>query len=319
MASRFTGGGEVISMLHFVINERAGNGQGAKKWQRVKEQLSVPYKVHITQYEKHAIELVHTLCNEAKLGDEKTVIIVVGGDGSIHEALNGFDWGSSVMLGAVSAGSGNDFNRGYGSFKTAREIERFLQDGKSTTHDLGLIEAGNQTISFVNNCGIGFDATVAITANESKTKKRFNKLGLGKLSYAFYLVKCLFTFKPFDLIVTTEGGERTFENVWFVTASNQPFFGGGMKISPSSKTNDGQLELTVVHNLSRLKLLFVFSTVFFGKHTGFKEIEQLTASSFKLTMHETYLFHADGEKLLIDTASAPIICKVQPNYWQLAK
>lgn len=319
MARRFTGGGEVISMLHFVINERAGNGQGSKKWQRVKEQLSVPYKVHITQYEKHAIELVQALCNEAKLGDEKTLIIVVGGDGSIHEALNGVDAGSSVMFGAVSAGSGNDFNRGYGSFKTAREIEWFLQHGKSTIHDLGLIEAGDQTISFVNNCGIGFDATVAVTANESNTKKRFNKLGLGKLSYAFYLVKCLFTFKPFDIDVTTDGEERTFEKVWFVTASNQPFFGGGMKISPSSKTNDGQLELTVVHNLSRLKLLLVFSTVFFGKHMGFKEIEQLSASSFKLTMHESYLFHADGEKLLINTAAAPIICKVQPDYWQLAK
>ena len=171
----------------------------------------------------------------------------------------------------------------------------------------------------MNNSGIGFDATVAITANESKVKKVFNQVGLGKLCYVYYLIKCLFTFKPFQLVVHHDDDQKTYENVWFVTASNQPYFGGGMKISPSSKTDDGLMELTVVHNLNKYKLLFVFITVFFGKHTRFKEIEQLTSSSFTIHMDDNYPMHADGEKLSIETKNGPIKFSASEKFWRLAK
>ena len=92
-----------------------------------------------------------------------------------------------------------------------------------------------------------------------------------------------------------------------------------MKISPSSKTDDGLLELTVVHNLNKYKLLFVFITVFFGKHTQFKEIELLTSSIFTIHMNENYHIHADGENLSIETKSGPIKFSASGSYWRLAK
>lgn len=304
--------------LHFVVNERSGNFNGLKKWNKIKSELTIPHKAHITQYEKHAIEIVQKLSKYYQESDEKVYIFIIGGDGSLHEALNGLTQHDRIIIGAISAGSGNDFKRWYGDFETAQQIESYVSKGHSAWQDLGCIQAGKHKIDFANNCGIGFDATVAITANESKIKKALNKVGLGKLCYVFYLVKCLFTFKPFNLKVEMNGKLMEYKNVWFATCSNQPFFGGGMKISPTSKTDDGLLELTVVHNLSKLKLLFVFGTVFFGKHTIFKEIEQMTANQFKLQLEQPYLFHADGEKLPIDTSLQPIYCTVNEQSWQLA-
>ncbi|WP_419096035.1 hypothetical protein [Rossellomorea pakistanensis] len=57
--------------------------------------------------------------------------------------------------------------------------------------------------------------------------------------------------------------EYVYENTWFITCSNQPYYGGGMIISPEAKPDDGKLNLTIVYNLSRYKLLLVFLSVFF--------------------------------------------------------
>ena len=80
-----------------------------------------------------------------------------------------------------------------------------------------------------------------------------------------------------------------YEKVWFVTVSNQPFFGGGMKIAPKADPTDGCSDVTIVHHLSRLKLLFVFITVFFGKHTRFKEVVQYKGKKISIKSDDNML------------------------------
>lgn len=305
--------------LIFIVNEKSGNGNGAKIWRKIESKLSIPYEVHKTTYEKQAIEFARAIVKESNETRQQTLLVGIGGDGTYHEILNGIEHAQYVLLGAVCAGSGNDFKRAYGQFENATQIENFIQTNSSNAQDAGVIHAGDELIYFVNNSGIGFDATVAITANGSKLKKAFNQVGLGKLCYVYYLIKCLFKFKPFQLVVHQNGDHKSYENVWFVTASNQPFFGGGMEISPTSQTDDGVIELTVVHNLKKYKLLFVFITVFFGKHTRFKEIELLKASSFTIHMNENYPMHADGENLPIKTKNGAITFSASGGFWRLAK
>jgi diacylglycerol kinase (ATP) len=305
--------------LIFVVNEKSGNGKGAKTWMKLKANLTIPYEAFVTSHEKEAIAFAQQIKQRTQGEQEKTLVIGIGGDGTYHELLNGLYEASNVIVGAVCAGSGNDFKRGFTAFEHAHEIEAFIKTNGALQQDLGEINTNDATIYFVNNSGIGFDATVAIAANESKVKGTFNKLGLGKLCYVYYLIKCLFTFKPFTVQVTNNGQTAIYEKVWFLTASNQKYFGGGMNISPKSNTSDGLLELTIVHNLNKYKLLFIFGTVFFGKHTGFKEIKQLSGSDFTVCLQETYLMHADGEKLVIDTKNEPIHFKIANQKWLLAK
>ena len=306
--------------LIFIVNEKSGNGKGRKVWRSIQSQLTVPYEVFITAYEKDAINIAQQIKMYSNENSMPVLLVGIGGDGTYHEIVNGIQGANHIILGAVCAGSGNDFKRAYGQFHNAKEIEQFLHNVTVVSKDIGIIQNAQQsTIYFVNNSGIGFDAKVAIAANQSKIKKAFNLIGLGKLCYVYYLIKCLFTFKPFKMTVFIDGQLKSYENVWFVTASNQPYFGGGMKISPTSKTDDGVLELTVVHNLNKYKLLFVFITVFFAKHTKFKEVELLTGSQFTIHMQENYPIHADGEHLSIETKSAPIIYSASRSCWQLAK
>lgn len=305
--------------LIFIVNQKSGNGKGAKIWRAIQKDLSVPYDVYITQYEKQAIAFSRAIAEQSNNDKQPILLIGIGGDGTYHEILNGIQGAKYITVGAVCAGSGNDFKRAYGQFSTAASIEKFLQSPSHTFQDGGKLLSGHSTYYFVNNSGIGFDATVAITANESKMKKLFNKVGLGKLIYVYYLIKCLFTYKPFHLKLEVNGEEKTYNYVWFVTASNQPFFGGGMNLSPTSNTQDGELELTVVHHLNRYKLLFVFITVFFAKHTKFKEVVQMKSNQFVIHMNENYLMHADGEKLPIETKANPITFLAVQENWQLAQ
>ena len=268
----------------FIVNEYAGNGRGKKAWYRIQQNLTIDYKVAITQYEGHGEVIAR---NYTQLNTERWLVVVIGGDGTIHEVVSGVVYNNRVIIGVVSAGSGNDFARNFRVFRHAKQIESFLhaeEDG--TLMDVGNIQLGTASAEiFVNNAGVGFDAYVTKFANKSRIKFYLNKIGLGKLSYALFVVKGLFTFPRFDVTVRFDDEELYFKEAWFVAISNQPYFGGGMKISPVSKPNDGKIEVTIVHNISRIKLLLVFATVFFERHTKFKEITFLQSDQFDITVH----------------------------------
>lgn len=301
--------------LHFIINEHAGSGRGKKVWFEIKSSLTLLYKEHKTQYSGHAKDIAKTIVEST---NEEILIVAVGGDGTVHEVINGVVDSKHVIVGHVSAGSGNDFKRGFYSFTNAQDIEQFLKEKNTIQqNDTGMIIWNNEQFVFVNNAGIGFDAYVTTIVNTSKVKKWFNKIGMGKLSYVYFTLIGLFTFPLFELEINVEDRKIKYENVWLACISNQPYFGGGMKISPRSIVNDGKIELTIVHNLSRVKLLLLFVTVFFGSHENMKEVSQFKAEQFTVKVKEPLLGHVDGEQLPFMKEQV-IDIKVQPLSWKMA-
>ncbi|MFF5994211.1 YegS/Rv2252/BmrU family lipid kinase [Lysinibacillus sp. KU-BSD001] len=282
--------------LAFIINEFAGNGKGRRIWKNIERKLTVPYEAYISHYPKHAFLLARELAERAANDKQQVLLIVIGGDGTVHEVVNGCVNCNYIILGNIRAGSGNDFARGFFAFRNAQEIASFLHKPNVRKIDIGHIQCPNEHF-FVNNCGIGFDAFVGIKANKSNIKKWLNKIGMGKLSYVYYVVLGLFMFKPFSLTVQHGGQTLHYDQVWFATVSNQPYFGGGMKISPHSITADGKLELTIVHKLSRLKFLTIFMTVFLGVHTRFSQVAQMSGATFRFQGDRMLPCHADGEEI----------------------
>lgn len=300
----------------FIVNEYAGHGKGKKAWHRIRQNLTIDYQVVFTQYEGHGQELAR---HYTQHNDERWLVVVIGGDGTIHEVVSGVLFNDRVLIGIVSAGSGNDFARSYQVFRQAQHIEAFLQTKNGgTLMDIGNFQVGTAPAEiFTNNAGVGFDAYVAKLANKSRFKFYLNKIGLGKLSYAAYVVKGLFTFPRFDVTVRYNDEELYFKQAWFVAMSNHPYFGGGMKISPASKPNDGKIEVTIVYNISRLKLLLVFATVFFEKHTKFKEITFLQSDQFDITVHaDKMVCHTDGDYIGEVEGKVNIHCTVTQNAWR---
>lgn len=305
--------------LHVVINERAGNGKSKKIWEQYRYQLTTPFQEYITQFPGHGTEIAKQIAQQSQTANDNVLIVVIGGDGTIHEVVNGIVHAKHVAVGFVRAGSGNDFSRGFAFFKSAEEIDDYIVSLQETEMmDCGKISIGDSKV-FVNNAGIGFDAYVAYLANRSKVKKYLNKFGLGKLSYVYFVLRSLFSFQCFQLEVEESGVLKKYNRVWFATISNQPYFGGGMKISPQSKPNDEMLELTVVSNLAKWKLLLLFVTVFFGKHTGLKEVSQSSGKQFSLKVSNMNYCHTDGELIKLTDETKPILFSIIPSSWSIVK
>ena len=298
----------------FIVNNQAGNYKGRKVWHKVRSELTITYELYETIHSRYVIDLV----KELALCQDQQLIIVIGGDGTIHEAVNGAAGCRHITLAYMKAGSGNDFARAFMYFESARDIERYLQQPIKRYVDCGEIYYnGNETKKFINNFGIGFDAYVSKLTNESKMKKVLNKVGLGKLSYAYFVVQALIQFRPFKLTLELNGQLQTFQNVWFVTVSNQPYFGGGMNLSPTSVVDDAQLEVTVVNQLPRLKFLALFLTVFKAAHTKFKAVTQLQGTDIHFTTDAMLPMHTDGETEMLKQHE--VRCVVLENVVTIAK
>ncbi len=302
----------------FIVNPKAKNGYSLCVWNKIKHKLkSIPHEVFFTERAGHATEIVKQIGMRHPLETEHLIIVVVGGDGTIHEVINGLIDYPHIPCTFIPAGSGNDFAKGFAiKGNPAQVLESIIQDSahSGTRYDIGSyeLEVGSPGY-FVNNLGAGFDALVALAANRSSVKKWLNRLGLGKLVYVIFLIKEMIPFQPQNVEVEVDGEKKLFKNSWFVTVSNQIFYGGGMKIAPQASPSDGFLDVTIVHDLSKAKLLFVFLFVFFGKHTHLKEVTVLRGKQVELLPQLPWLVHTDGEII----GYTPTRIHIKQNSWTL--
>ena len=303
--------------VYFIVNEQAGNGRGKKVWQKLESKIDFSFILYKTEYAKHAV----TIVNELKANRSKPcLIIAIGGDGTLNEVITGALGSQHIIISAIKAGSGNDFARGYKVFKHTRELNAYVKQCQLQycALDSGKVFSSEKTSHFVNNAGFGFDALVATTVNRSKIKATLNKIGLGRLAYVLLTIKLLFTFKTFKANAVIDSKQYTFENVWFIAVCNQPFFGGGMKISPHSRMDDGRLEVVVVQHLAPLKLLLLFLSVFTGKHEMIKEVSFYSASNMQLSFDHTVVSHVDGDLFSNVPSNVYINIDMEQEKWHLA-
>lgn len=285
----------------FIINPKAGNGHCLKTWKKIEAQLKIEqhsYFAYFTEYPGHAKKMASQIADS---NDDPKIIIAVGGDGTIHEVMNGIIKYKNITLGFIPGGSGNDFSRGFQIPADPLEALKVLL--RLMKQEPALVDAGKMTMEdeaehfFINNMGAGFDAVIAHQVNHSRMKALLNKLSLGSLVYVYFLLKELFSYKTATIELSIDGEKHIFERTWFITVSNQPYYGGGMKIAPAAEPDDGILDITVVHQLSRLKLLLVFISVFWGKHIHFKAVKTFKGKMVSIQTAASLYVHGDGEHI----------------------
>ena len=127
-------------MYHFIVNNTSGGGRSKRVWEELQNYLlehEIRYKAHFTEYEGHAKKLADRVCD---IDREKVYLIVVGGDGTLNEVLNGMHDFEKIRFGYIPTGSGNDFARGMKINGTPTEnLERILQAEETTPIDLGCV------------------------------------------------------------------------------------------------------------------------------------------------------------------------------------
>lgn len=284
----------------FIINPSSGNGKAKRVWRKLNnylEEREIPYRSYMTEYRGHAEVVARQVASLEK--NDASVIIGVGGDGTIHEILNGLREFPKIRIGFIAAGTGNDFRRGFGLYANPlKNLKKILSEASHPPayYDIGIFQANTQQSRlFINSLGAGFDAYVAMLANQMKFKKWLNSIGLGSVTYAAALIAAVCKYKPVSLDLKVDDEAFSFQTVWFAAVSNHPYYGGGMKISPNADPKSDDLSIVVVHDLSRVKLLALFITVFFGKHTLLKEVKVFTGRKVTLFMDPSVPVHADGE------------------------
>ncbi|WP_274364550.1 diacylglycerol/lipid kinase family protein [Paenibacillus thermotolerans] len=278
-------------MIGFVVNARAGRGNGLKVWRTVERLLrerNVPYTAKFTEYRGHAV----SLASEMARGDGVLSVTAIGGDGTVNETVQGL-YGTGVPFGCIPAGSGNDYIRGLNLPRDPESALHRIVNRQLKRIDLGKA-AGRY---FVNTFGAGFDGEVARANNDSAYKGWMNKLGLGSLSYAITVVSTLASYQPKRITIEIDGAKQAFADVWMVVAANIPYYGGGMMICPDAVNDDGRFEVCVVHGLTRLQLLRFFPLIYKGAHVTLPYVTFLKGRQLSIESEQPIVSHVDGETL----------------------
>ncbi|MDV2581267.1 diacylglycerol/lipid kinase family protein [Alkalibacillus haloalkaliphilus] len=280
-------------MYAFIINYKAGSQKASSVYNYIKERHHdkiSQHKTYYTQYEGHATELTKTIVNSG----EVQTIIIIGGDGTVYEVFNGLK-NNDIAIGLIPTGSGNDFARGCGmELNPYKQADLLFQQAESMLYWLGEYEVSGNQYVFASSIGFGFDGEVAQTVDQSSFKKWLNIFRLKQLIYVYGLIKNVFTYKPKNLSLNVDGECIKMDNTWLITVSNHPYFGGGMKIAPNAEVNDQHFTITTVSNISRMKILLLFITVFFGKHTSLKEVDCFNGSTVSISSDTPLIYQADG-------------------------
>lgn len=288
-------------MYILIVNPIAGNGKSMKVYKKLQRHPLFKEKdcrTFFTKYEGHGTELARQLSQ--MYGEKMKCFIIVGGDGTVHEVINGLTHHSSIHLSYIPAGSGNDFARGlHLKGKPVKLFEQIIQSPEYKPYWFGrfstkLKKPYNFKL-FSSSMGFGFDAEVAKLVNRSRFKSVANRIGLGTLGYVISLLKQLFHFQPKNIDVILDGQFYSIKEAWMVTIASHPYFGGGMKIAPGAKNNPHDFHVVIVSQISKWKILALFFIVFFGKHTKLKEVQVYQARSIEIFADEGIYYHADGQ------------------------
>ena len=216
-----------------------------------------------------------------------TAVISIGGDGLAHLAIQILSI-IKIPLYVVPAGTGNDFARSNSLLSTnPEEILDYVSKREPKMIDLGEIEIAGSSRRFGQILSTGFDAQVNERANQNRIVK-------GRMKYNFATLAVLPKFKPISYELEIDGVTRKL-SAMLVAVANGATYGGGMKLCPMAKRNDGLLDVMILHPVSKIELLKVFPKVYSGRHVGHPAVEFIQGK--KISISAETVAYADGERI----------------------
>lgn len=272
----------------FLVNPGGGRGRTGTRMEQLRRlaaRAGAPLLV------SRDVADLERLAREAVAGGAQR-LLVAGGDGTVHHALQALA-GAETALGILPLGSGNDLA---GALGVPADLERAVELALSApVRAIDLGAAGGRY--FAGVAGLGFDSEVNRYAN---TIRRLP----GGLVYVWAVLRMLRGFRPPRLDIEFEGGGQRagappFAGpVMFVALANSPRYGGGMRIAPEARLDDGLLDCVVVRAISRVALLRVFPGVFRGAHVRHPAVTVVRAPAATLRLDRPLTSYGDGEPLV---------------------
>lgn len=275
-----------------IANPAAQNGRSATLIDKAAGYLRgklphATFHVEPTHFAGHASEI-------AKNARDIDTILVLGGDGIAHEAVNGLMQRAEddrPTLGVIPVGSGNDLARTLHIPDDITAACDALLEADVALSDVGRVNSQY----FIETLSFGLDAAIALDTVErrKKTGKRGTRLymesGFDQLMHHL---------NTYEYTVSVDGGVPVEGQSITFAVQNGPYYGGGFKICPEATLTDGVLDVCIAHPpVGVMRACYIFLKAKEGRHTGVKQMEIFRATSLYVTFKEAPPAQADGEKI----------------------
>lgn len=296
-------------MFYFIVNEYGKSGQGRKIWQEIRGVLSekdIDFKAYSTEKPNDAGRFAKIITEKEK----DATIVIVGGDGTINEVINGISDFESVKVGVIPLGSANDFAKSVGITENPIDaLESILNCNEEKRLDVGCVHVRDREDRlFAISSGLGFDAEVCKNMMTSTIKSNMNKVGLGGKSYVATTLKTILTCDRYKIEVSFDGDEPVkYDDCVFIAAMNAPMEGGGVKMAPKALMEDGYLTSSCGHGAKGIKIFPALIKLLSVKHEGIKEFDIRDFKTMTVKSDRPMCFHTDGE-VLEDTSEVEFEC-----------
>lgn len=284
-----------------IVNPNAGSRKGEKDWPRIQGLLRKQgfiFEAVFTKNRNHAIALTGSMICK---GYKK--IIVVGGDGTLNEVVNGIFQQDAcdardVLVGLIPVGTGNDWGRMYKLPKKYEAAIKIIKEKNTIIQDLGYVtyhdDDGKHERYFANVSGMGYDALVA-----NKTNKMKDKGHGGSLAYLINIFTGLFQYKytPFKVVVDEK--EVFSGRVLSMNIGICKYNGGGLMQLPNAVPDDGLLDVTIIKSTARLNIFKHITKMYDGSFIKLRFVSTYRGKTCNIISSppgSVYL-EADGESL----------------------
>ncbi|MGW8314970.1 MAG: diacylglycerol/lipid kinase family protein [Bacteroidales bacterium] len=281
-----------------IVNQAAGGGKTGKDWPLISQLLekhNIPYEAHLTNRRLHASIIAR---NKIKEGYSK--IIVVGGDGTMNEVINGVFAQcrintTEVMLGMISVGTGNDWARMFniphdyeGAILTIKKQRTFLQDAGLVNY----VRNGKEWKRyFINIAGMGFGARVTERSNRMKDRGRS-----GPLLYFYNIFYSLLRYRA-QIAEIVIDGMKIDRSVFSLNVGIGKYNGGGMIQVPHAIADDGLYSITLIRKIGKLNVLANIKRLYNGSITNHSRVETFMGKSVQIAGPSPLKVETDGESL----------------------
>ena len=280
----------------FLVNPASANGATGRKWAEIAHRAAVAGLRGETLMSQAPGQITDLARQAAEAGARR--LVVVGGDGTVNEAVNGLlraDRASPPELAVLPSGTGRDFSR---SQRIPGRLDRAIavaRDGVVRTIDAGRAryaawDGSEQEMFFANIASAGLSGAVARRANATS-----KALG-GKASFFWALVAVFARWQNTEITVGLADGERRSGVMTNVVVANGDYHGGGMWLCPEAKADDGLFDVLVIGDVTKADFVGNVAKIYRGTHLSHPKIELLRSAQVTVESPVDLPVELDGEQ-----------------------
>jgi YegS/Rv2252/BmrU family lipid kinase len=281
-----------------IVNKAAGGGKTGRDWPAIEALLKkhrIKFLPFFTDRRLHASIIART-----KIKEGYSRIIVVGGDGTMNEVINGlFGQGkirtADVMLGMIPVGTGNDWARMFNIPAGYEEAVLTIKKQHTFVQDAGLVHYTRNGTEwkryFINIAGMGFDARVTERSNRLKDKGKS-----GMFLYFYTLLTSLVRYRSLQAIIEIDG-QQIARKIFSMNVGICKYSGGGMIQVPHAIADDGLYSITLIRKMGKLNVLANVKRLYAGTIGEHSRVETYTAQSVNVEGPHHLKLETDGESL----------------------